>query len=427
MKHREKALCWLLFLLASFSGLAINQGDTTLAPKIVSRVAPLINWGIFAAMLPLIKWSRITRVQFFCVLATVAWLALRNLHVAVGASPGGGLLQALLLLEFIFIPEHIWARVLKMYRYVLIAMSAYGIVAYISFLANLGLPHDLVVYYGENTNNSMYANYYLSYILVQSDGLRLCGMFNEPGYLGTVIALLLLTERVNLKRPGNIVMFAAGCLTMSMAYWMILIVGGLLMSLRKTKHIIIAAVAMFALLFVVNNVQFEDKGINNLIERFQYDEQKGSFKGDNRRSSRYKQVEKRFSEEGNKVFGEGTNSVRLNNIGSFCSYKTYVIEWGYLGFFITYGLLLLAGYFYCRGNYRALVFLLCFALSVYQRPNVFTTTYWLILFAGILKIREGLPRAAEATEATGASDISGSSAPPCAAPGPQIPQKTIFQ
>lgn len=92
-----------------------------------------------------------------------------------------------------------------------------GIVAYFDFLLGLGLPHSIEEYYIQR-DNANYINYTFAYLFVEFDGIRLCGLFNEPGAFGTFLALFLILDGFNYKHYGNYLLLIAGCLTLSMAF-----------------------------------------------------------------------------------------------------------------------------------------------------------------------------------------------------------------
>ena len=96
-------------------------------------------------------------------------------------------------------------------------MSILGIIASFSFIFKLGLPYEIVPYY---FGDEYYINYYFAYLYWGgSEGVvfRLCGLFNEPGYFGTVSAILLINEKLHLKRISNLLLFIAGFFTFSAA------------------------------------------------------------------------------------------------------------------------------------------------------------------------------------------------------------------
>lgn len=67
-----------------------------------------------------------------------------------------------------------------------------------------------------------------------------------------------------------------------------------------------------------------------------------------------------------------------------------IIQIGYIGVFLTYGLLFVAGFKYSKRNWMAISFLLCFFINVYQRTNIFSMNYLLVLFGGLLHIQKSI-------------------------------------
>ena len=73
---------------------------------------------------------------------------------------------------------------------------------------------------------SVILNYTLDYPL-----FRLCGMFDEPGIVGTISALLLAADRVDLSKPTNLLLLLAGIMSLSLAFVVILTIYAVLVYL----------------------------------------------------------------------------------------------------------------------------------------------------------------------------------------------------
>ncbi len=62
------------------------------------------------------------------------------------------------------------------------------------------------------------------------------------------------------------------------------------------------------------------------------------------------------------------------------------VDWGLIGFLLTYGILLAVLLYYSRNSYNAMSYVICFAASIYQRADVFTLGYLLLIIGGIVNL-----------------------------------------
>lgn len=383
--QRNQLKLVFFFIPAVISTLAIFQGDTTLAPPIVERSLSMLNWACFIMLLFTCGFKRIYTPAIIVV--SLLYFFIRNFHVASGVGISfSGFLMLLLMIVMSFFNTEEMITLVKWFRKYMVIMSVVGIIISLDFLIGFGLPHELVEYYGMNSS-AYYENYHFSYLFVQDDGIRLCGLFNEPGYMGTVAALLLILERFNFKKIGNIFILIAGGFTLSLAFFVLLFAGLFIKSFssRRTRYSLIATVVI-----AIVGVAFFDKEhiVSDYIkEQTTYDKQSNTIGGHSREDSSFLKVKKEFDMYGPKLIGYGTGYCQQHGVYKTSSLRMSFVEWGYLGTFLIYGLLLLGGYATARKDKNAILFLMCFALSILQRPNVFSIVYFLILFGGIYYIR----------------------------------------
>lgn len=377
---KEKVLSWLLTIVVIISTLAIAHGDTTLAPAGITKMIPLLNYMLFGAMMFLINWRQALSFKLFMkIILAMAWFMFTNFNVATGTA-SSGMLAFLLMFAFAFCEDSVLLKAISYFRKYMVVISCVGIIACLDFFVIHLLPHTIVHYYS-GMDNIWYVNYYLSYIVWYGGaGFRLCGMFNEPGIFGTTIALLLIVDRFNFKKPSNIILLVAACLTYSMACFSLLIVAGMLYAIKSVKYMLVAITIMVAAMAILPQV--ENKNVQALVERFEFNSSTGKMKGDNRRSSAFQTIEQRFGESSHKLLGMGTGYLKQQSISDYSSYKTVIIEWGYLGFALTALLFLFASLITTEGNKDAIVFWTCAALTLYSRNQVYTVYELFLMYGG---------------------------------------------
>jgi hypothetical protein len=96
-------------------------------------------------------------------------------------------------------------------------------------------------------------------------------------------------------------------------------------------------------------------------------------------------VNKLFT-DGKALFGYGDGYVSSLSLSGISTYKTYIINFGYLGFLLIFGTPFIIILRKSKMNIFAIAFLIAFFCSVYQRPDIFTMPYILILLGGVENI-----------------------------------------
>lgn len=376
----------LIFLyLVITDSLAFLQGDSTLTFNFLTSPVVALKYLLLFVSFVLISQLK-ERLNFrYLWLPIVIWIVhfLSSLNGKLYTSP----LNLISLCAFLVLPDSIKIDILKKYRLWLIIMAAGGIVAYLSYALSLGLPFRICDYYSSKQMMAFYVDYYFSVIFQNGLELRLCGLFNEPGYFGTVLALTLILDDCNFKKIGNIILIFAGVLTFSMAFYLLLGIYAMLRAFKNIATVLIFISVFGVFLSVIQNTQFEDPQIQHLVDRFTFDKSTGEMSGDNRTDENFELAYQRMIDNGNLLLGEGMYTKEGTNFTS-SSYKTLIYKHGLLGFMVIVGGMFTAAYPIAKRNRRALIFLLCYFISIYQRPNVYNMTYFCLLFAGLLYIKE---------------------------------------
>ena len=112
-----------------------------------------------------------------------------------------------------------------------------------------------VNYYIDNLGT--YRDYYVTSFVHIGSFIRACGFFNEPGFYGTIIALFLVIDGINLKKLDNVIILIAGVLTFSAAFY-ILLIGYAILKLVISKPVL-GVFALFIFIFVIyflNNLYY---------------------------------------------------------------------------------------------------------------------------------------------------------------------------
>lgn len=226
-------------------------------------------------------------------------------------------------------------------------------------------------------------------ILVKGDyyGFRFSGPFLEPGHLGMMISFILFANNWNLKDKHNLILFIISLFTLSLAAYILHVIGYILVNyVNKTFKMKSIALFFFILYVLYELIINYNDGHNilneNIIERLDYDEEKG-FVGNNRAFGLIPQ----YYED----MWKGSNTKIL-----LFGYDASTIKWlaehgsrgvGYVMYMVLYGLVgvVLSSLFYLyyaikSSNKRyAIIVLIFVAIMFWQRSYPYWIS-WIICY-----------------------------------------------
>lgn len=370
-----------LALYAICCSMALNHGDTTLGSSTVHLIfVASKNLFLLCSLLAFFRMPKSFSITGFLLLTSIVLLDVLSGYTNTM------LIYLGLILLFFCAPELKWQCYKVFYAYMVVT-GAIGILCYISFALRLPVPYETVNYYGEQLAQSLglfYADYKICYLTVGFDGIRLCGLFNEPGYYGTMAALFLISNKCDFKDKWNIILLLAGILSISLAFF--ILVGGYIIAsnFTKIKKLIGISILVLFLIIVLTKVGvIPESTINGFLDRFTYSD--GSFNGDNR-SNDYLDSEFRrlFSDTAHFVWGHG-NLTKFDFRG-VASYKLFMIQFGVVGSILAWSLLLIASLKATKMSFQKLLFIGLFFVSIYQRYYVFDIVYILVLIGGLYNL-----------------------------------------
>lgn len=209
------------------------------------------------------------------------------------------------------------------------------------YLAGIPLPH----YYSDTTDFYSHEVYYL-FVAGANNVLellpRFCGMFLEPGHVGSTCCLLLFINRFDFKDKSNYIYLLAIILSLSLAAYCLLFIGFCLHCFLKGAHILryilffgILAFALYIFGLTYNDGDniFNEKIISRLIVV------DGELSGDNRTSMLFDAYYEDWLKYGDVINGYGRkaygdNSGTTNILHGCASYKRFFFVNGIIGFIL---------------------------------------------------------------------------------------------
>lgn len=213
-----------------------------------------------------------------------------------------------------------------------------------------------------------------SYISNLSD--RICGIFNEPGALGTICALLFIATFKHNKKWGKALLLITGTLTYSAAFF-ILVFGYLIVYLlQKDIRYVVVAIAIGVFFLQIPNIDFGNPALNSLATRLKITNE--GFVGDNRVSDAYEAGYEAMKQTNKIYFGYGKD---FSFAEGTLSYIKYIVQFGYIGFGLMAFQWIVASLQRIK-NREQLMYILFFIISLYQRPAPITSILGFVLVFG---------------------------------------------
>ena len=396
--NKEK-FCSIIFVMCALMIIfAPYQSDSTLSltSSLLSNIFKVLLYtftglNIILIIFPILKYKKtILRKDLFQTIPMIIFVIISSFHTYDGSISFSGFLFSLLWIIFALAPDNIKKRTFIYFKNAFIIICIAGIICYLSYDLNLFLPYKVVNYYNNNAIVENYIDYKFIFLYRASSSIslvRLCGICNEPGYFGTICALILCASSLNLKKKSNIIILIAGFLTFSLAFIITLVI-----YLKDVRTVILTVLLTCFYLFLLPNIYTGNPTVDRLIRRMTITDE--GLAGDNRTTDELEYV---FNDvvKNKPLFGYGNNYIKSNNLKGSLSYKTYIIQYGFVGCILLWGSLLLAA-LYKNKNYLSIIYIIVFFVNIYQRPNIMTLQYQILLFGGLAFINAKLRAKANA-------------------------------
>ena len=308
----------------------------------------------------------------------------------------GSIVLMLLIVLFLQINDIDQKEVFKVFSFIFMLAVIPAIIYWIGEeLLNIKFSYGIIYPINsiKNSGGTLYKHFFGAIIAINKnyiiDTPRLCGVFDEPGVIGTVAALLLVGDKLDLKKnKKNIIIFVAGVLSFSLTFFVLIVIYYTIKNITKSpKKIIIFAFTIITCLFLISTYGVKNELLNRYIfSRLEI--QNGEISGNNRTSDSFDYIYNNFLNSGDLkdiFFGKGTDAANNNiwMIGS-SSYKKLIYDFGIIGsFYSLIFILCIIPIKYKEPNKDMIIFVLIFVFSIYQRPYVMNLQYLVILLGGI--------------------------------------------
>lgn len=345
----------------------------------------LLNYVVWVCVAVGFLISRKRRgFSLFEITAMVAVFVYRAYHIIYSYEPfkGLGITAIVIGLFFCYQVDEIRACVFKYFKYIMVAVSIVGIICYISYFFNLGIPFTIVY----RDDGIPWFNYKICYLMTHSNLVRFNGFFEEPGWFGTWAAFFLCADDINLKKKENIILLIAGFLTLSLAFVLLLIIYYILKNLSDWKRWgwLVALVLLYIL--VIPNITTGNPVVDRLLERMTITS--GGLVGDNRHGLLFARLWDQTINSNDIYFGHGAGYAEYFGTGigeGLASIKSYIVNFGIIGTTIIFVPIFVASIIHAlNSNNKLMVFYILISyISLYQRPVLFGAPHFIVFLCGV--------------------------------------------
>lgn len=372
-------LCIIILLISSWAGF--SEGSK-FATDDLRRTLNYSLW-IFGGV-ALLLGSKVKKFSVFELTAMLSILIYRGYNIFYAYDYRGlGLTNIFLGIFICLQTDEIRAAVFKYFKYIMVVISIIGIFCYISYTLKLGISYTVV----ERGGGVSWIDYHICYLMNEYGRMtRLTGFFDEPGYLGTWVAFFLCADGLNLRKKENIILFIAGILTFSLAFVLLLMIYFILMNLSNWKRWIWAVILVLLYIFALPNAKTGNYAVDRILERMMFTEE--GLVGNNRYGSAFERVWQQTINNGKIYFGYGAGYAEIFGTGEgqgLSSIKSYLVNFGIVGTVIIFGPILISSVRQSlkKKNRGMFLYIVITFISLYQRPYLFVTPYFIIFICGV--------------------------------------------
>ncbi|HJB45651.1 MAG TPA: hypothetical protein H9713_02930 [Candidatus Mediterraneibacter surreyensis] len=334
------------------------------------------------------------------VLQFICGLRILKLEEIVIAS----ILNFILIGCFVLFPQEIKINIYRLFLLFFVVSIIPGIIYSVITFLGINIPYTTITAASEIKQNSFVT--YIQYpfavqisksydILGNLNRFRLCGIYDEPGRVGTVCALFLVAEELKInKNWKNRLLFIGGCLSLSLAFFIIIFIYFCyyLVKERRYKYFI-WMIILFSAFIIFLNIPFRNVALVAFQNRFTITAT--GLSGDNRTNEAFESLFATFLNKSNMfnlLFGLGDGSMYQilteKNIEAGSSYKTIIYDFGIIGTILYITWIVRYAFYHIKANKKivgyTLINILIFIINLYQRPTTFYPPYLLILLGGIV-------------------------------------------
>jgi hypothetical protein len=307
----------------------------------------------------------------------------------------GALIKILDIIFFVLVEDNLKRKSFILFRNILAVLLIPGIIIFCFNLININIPYSILEPWEtmKAEEGGFYRNYIFAVVLdspyyAGSSVRRMCGIFNEPGVVGTLAALMLMGTSIfdkrKVEKKVRIIYLLSGICSLSIAFFVLvtLYVGGLFFKKRTGIFILLSILSILLMAGLYISIPE-----GHFLNKYFFDRiiiTSEGISGNNRAGDKFSEEYGYYLDTGNIIFGEGQGRSYDSDVAGSSSYKMLIWDYGFIWFIFSIGWIILAMLLTVPVKNRNFIGCLLFLLSIYQRPHVFNIAYIIILLGGVL-------------------------------------------
>lgn len=289
------------------------------------------------------------------------------------------ILRSFMISSLLLIDHKYIYSIYKKFKEILVYIIALSLLFYLPYILNFIDYSPITTFIGADGEGRIWNVYYFFSLQVHpiyGEIDRFPSIFDEPGYLGTLLALLLCIEKYNLKNRKNLILFISGILTISLSFYMLSAVYFVLNYIKIIK-LNYKYIPILIIIILITMNAFSETLESRIIARV-IDEGNIELATDHRIGIERQQYIFNTLLSQNKInllFGNGRDGFIQKDIDLGANWSRLVHQVG-LVFFL---LFILTVVMFSIKKYENLIFAIIFLLSILQRPAIFSGPIWMFL------------------------------------------------
>ena len=287
-----------------------------------------------------------------------------------------GILSLLMLCMLFYTDKQFIADLFVSFSKIYAVLMGISFIMYIIVvILGISIPHTEIQ--ALNPEKIGFVTYYKYPFLIVADSFnflkyRFSGFFDEPGVVGTISAVSLLTNRFDLRKWYNIIILIVGIFSMSLYFIVLIFIFFFFQTSVKYKFLF--GLVSIILLFLFSKSEV----INDLLFR-RFNLSNGSWDNRNHMATGWYEA---FMNSPNYLVGYGTGASQIYNSGG-SSYKNIIIDHGFIFFFSYVMIFVFYGMKVLKNNKDKFLYVVIFSSILFQRPYIDNVGYLFLMFAPI--------------------------------------------
>lgn len=194
----------------------------------------------------------------------------------------GLLLPIILFIPFLYVKKEIWVKIFECYAKIFAILIFFSIIEYILiYFFHISIHYTPIDASPFNDHSEFGTLFYKKFHFLVVEEMsyfiefpRFSGYFDEPGVVGTIAMVLLYTNKYNLKKSYNVIIFIAGILSFSFFFYLATLIYIMFFSSMKVK-IYSSVIIILLIALMWSNEFIQIKIINRFLTFFSKGEDAG--------------------------------------------------------------------------------------------------------------------------------------------------------